>query len=210
MRVGSVRTMLSPLARNSWNPYAETIVNNAEPSDTSRCVRMPASRSRISRSKPIAAPSTHAIVSRSSASHPSSDGMLLTRCIDRLLLECRELVDPAGGEVEQLVEPLARERNLLRGRLHLDEAPVARHDHVDVDVRIRVLRVVEVEQRDVSDDTDGDGGDGSGQRLRKTEAVERARRGDVGTGDGRATGAAVCLEHVAVEVHGPLAERLEV
>src|SRR3954468_10791339 len=113
MRVGSVRTMLSPLVRNSWNPYAETIVNNAEPSDTSRCVRMPASRSRISRSKPIAAPSAHAIVNRSSASQLPSDGMvLITKRIDRLLLQRGELVDPARGEVEQLVQPLARERHL--------------------------------------------------------------------------------------------------
>src|SRR4051795_3232896 len=152
MRVGSVRTMLSPLVRNSWNPYAETIVNNAEPSETSRCVRMPASRSRISRSNPIAAPSAHAIDSRSNASQPSSAGMLLTRDIDRLLLQRRELVDPTGGEVEQLVEPLAGERDLLSGRLHFDEAPVAGHDDVDVDVRVRVLRVVQVEQCNVLDD----------------------------------------------------------
>src|SRR6478672_2870316 len=115
---------------------------------------MPASRSRISRSKPIAAPSAHAIDSRSSASQPSSAGMLLARDIDRLLLQRRELVDPAGCEVEQLVEPLARERNLLRGGLHLDEASVAGHDDVDVDLGVRVLRVVEVEQRDVLDDAD--------------------------------------------------------
>ena len=53
---------------------------------------------------------------------------------------------PRRGEVEQLVEPRAVERHLLRGRLHLHETPVARHDDVDVDVGVRILRVVEVEQ----------------------------------------------------------------
>src|SRR3954470_1980383 len=134
MRDGSARTMLSLPTRNSWKPYAETIVNSADPSDTSRCVRIPASRSRISRSKPMMAPSPHANVRRTSASHPSSDGALATRCIDSLLLMERELLDAGSSEVEQLVQARPVERNLLRGRLNLDEAPVAGHDDVDVDL----------------------------------------------------------------------------
>src|SRR3954471_238902 len=148
-RDGSARTMLPPPARNSWNPYADTIVKRAEPSDTSRCVRMPASRSRISRSKPIAAPRPHANASRTRAFQPESDGTVLrTRCIDGLLLRAAELVDPGRGEVEQLVEPGTGERHALGRRLHLHEPPVARHHHVHVDIGVRVLRVVEVEQRD--------------------------------------------------------------
>src|SRR5436305_8097909 len=118
MRDGSARTTLPPLTRNSWNPYADTIVNSADPSETRRCVRIPASRSRISRSNPIAAPRPHANVSRRSASQPSSAGMLLTRCVDRLLLERGELFDPGRGQVEQLVEAGAVERDALRGRVH--------------------------------------------------------------------------------------------
>src|SRR5262249_28630941 len=45
---------------------------------------------------------------------------------------------------------------------------------------------------------------------REAEAVEGARRCDVRTGDRGATRAAVCLEDVAVEIHGALSERLEV
>ena len=54
---------------------------------------------------------------------------------------------PVLGEREQLVEVGARERRALGGRLDLDEAAVAGHDDVGVDLGARVLRVVEVEQR---------------------------------------------------------------
>src|SRR5439155_11947704 len=122
MRVGSARTTFPPFVRNSWKPYAETIVNSAEPSETSRCVRIPASRSRTSRSAPIAAPSKAAIASRSTASQPESAGTLATRNIDRVLLLHSQLLDPTGREVEQVVEPRAVERHLLGRRLPLDEA----------------------------------------------------------------------------------------
>src|SRR3954454_8125749 len=145
MRVGSARTTLPPWVRNSWKPYAETRVKSADPRETRRCVRMPASRSRSSRSKPTAPPSAHATVSRTSASQPPSDGMLLTRYCNRVVLEGAQVLDPGRGEIEQLVETRAVEGHLLRGRLHLDEAPVVRHDDVDVDVRIRILRVVQIQ-----------------------------------------------------------------
>src|SRR5581483_7971312 len=210
IREGSARTTLPPLTRNSWKPYAETIVKSAEPSETSRCVRTPASRSRSSRSKPISAPSTHAKARRASASQPPSAGMLVARSVDGLLLVALQLLDAGGGEVEQLVEARAVERHPLGGRLHLDEAPVAGHDDVHVHLGVRVLRVVEVEQRDVVHDADGDRRDRAGERFREAEAVERAPRRDVRAGDRRAAGAAVGLEHVAVEVHRSLAERREV
>src|SRR5436305_7955090 len=107
IRVGSARTTDAPLARNSWKPYAETIVKSADPSDTSRCVRMPASRSRSSRSKPISPPSAQAKSSRRNASHPPRAGMLVTRDVDGLPLVKLQLLDAGGGEIEQLVEPLA-------------------------------------------------------------------------------------------------------
>src|SRR4051794_1320912 len=210
MRVGSARTMLLPPARNSWKPYAETIVNRAEPSETRRCVLTPASRSRSSRSNPTIPPSPHANASRTSASQPLSVGTLLRRCIDGLPLHGRELLDPGRCEVEQLVEARPLERHLLRRRLHLDEASVARHDDVDVHVRVRVLRVVEVEQCHAFDDPDRDGGDRAGQRLREPEPVECAHRGDVRAGDRGAARTAVGLQHVTVEIDGPLPERLEV
>src|SRR4051794_8490787 len=172
IRVGSALMTASPLARNSWNPYAETIVKSAEPSATSRCVRIPASRSRSSRSTPTAPPSAAATASRRSASQSPSVGTLSARSIDRVLLVQRELLDPTRREVEQRVQPLAVERHALGSRLHLDESAVARHHDVQVDVGVRVLCVVEVEERLAVDDADGDRADRPGERLREPEVVE--------------------------------------
>src|SRR3954453_6504489 len=183
MRDGSARTMLPPPARNSWKPYADTIVKSAEPSETSRCVRIPASRSRSSRSNPTAPPSPAAIARRNSDSQPLSDGTLLTRSCNCLLLEALQVVEPRDGEVEQLVEARTVERHLLRRRLDLDEASVVRHHDVHVDVGVRVLGVVEVEQRDAVDDTDRHRRDAARQRLREAEPVESPARCDVGAGD---------------------------
>src|SRR5882762_1596516 len=186
MRVGSARTTLAPLARNAWKPYAETIVKSAEPSETSRWVRIPASRSRSSRSTPIAPPRAAATARRSTTCQSLSVGMvLIARCSNRFVLVTLEVFDTGRREVEQIVETFAVERHLLGRRLHLDEAPVARHHHVHVDVRVRVLRVVEVEQRDAVDDADGDGGHGAGQRLGEPEPVECALRRDVRACDRR-------------------------
>ena len=67
-------------------------------------------------------------------------------------LDRAQALDPVLGEREQLVEVRARERRALGGRLDLDEAAVAGHDDVGVDLRARVLGVVEVEQRHAVDD----------------------------------------------------------
>src|SRR5438876_8777557 len=144
IRVGSARTTLDPEARNEWNPYAETIVKSAEPSETSRCVRRPASRSRSSRSTPIAAPSTAASASRSTTSHQSRVGML---CTHRVLLRLPDAEDAGRCEIEHVVEPLPPEDRALGRRLHLDELSVARHHDVHVHLGLRVLRVVQVEER---------------------------------------------------------------
>src|SRR5919205_2076945 len=207
IRLGSARTTLCPEARKAWNPYAETIVKSAEPSDTSRCVRRPASRSRISRSSPIAAPSAAASASRRRTSGQSSVGTL---CTERVPLSGADLGDPGLREVEHLVEPRPPERRPLRGRLHLDEPVVRGHDDVHVDLRRRVLRVVEVEERRPVDDSDRDGRHRAGERVGEPEAVERAIRGDVRAGDRGTAGAAVCLEDVAVEPQRPLAQPLEI
>src|SRR4051812_23101058 len=215
IRVGSARTTASPLVRNSVKPYAETIVKSAEPTETSRCVRRPASRSRSSRSSPIAPPSSAAVPSRSITPVQCSVGIAKTRglckwCRRGFELRFRDFGDPAGREIDQLVQLLARERVALRGRLHLDEPSVAGQHDVHVRVRRRVLRVVEVEQRDTVNDTDGHCGDRVAQSLREAEAVERAARRDVRAADRRAARAAVGLQHVTVEPERPLAERFEV
>src|SRR5712692_2173640 len=211
IRVGSARMTWSPLSRKPRKPYAETIVNSAEPTQTRMCVRNPASRSRSSRSKPIAPPSPAATASRARLSaHVRCGSTLSKRRLQRAELRFGDLVDPDGRELEQLVEERAREWIALRRRLHLDEAVVAGHHDVHVDLRRRVFYVVEVEQRDAFDDPDRDRGYGAGQRLAEPEPLERAARRDVRAGDRRAARAAVGLQHVAVQVDRALAQRLEV
>src|SRR6188472_1487678 len=183
-------------------------MNIVAPTQTSMCVRRPASCSRSSRSIPIIPASSAASTSRSSPSQSARLGA--TRSLGRDALRLGELIDPGGGEVEQLVERLTGERVALRGRLYLDELAVAGHDHVHVRVGARVLRVVEVEQRHPVDDADRDRRDRARQRLREPEAVERAGGGDPRARDRGAARATVGLEDVAVEPERPLTERLEV
>src|SRR5256714_10127135 len=211
IRVGSARMALWPEVRNSLNPYAETIVNSAEPTDTSRCVRRPASRSRSSRSSPSTPPRAAARATRPSTSGQPSVGRLDASSSTRgFLLRGRDPLDPHRGELEQLVQLLARERLLLSGRLNLDEPSATGHDDVHVDLGGRVFCVVEIEQRLPADDADRDRCDGVGQRLREPEPVERQPPRDAGPADRRAAGAAGRLQHIAVEPKRPLAERLEV
>src|SRR5688572_14483861 len=108
------------------------------------CVRSPASRSRISRSAPIAPPSTPARTTRTRTSPKWSSG---TYGLDGVALRRADLLDPARGEVEQVVELRPVERSTLGGRLNLDQPAVARHDDVHVDLGGRVLLVVQVEPR---------------------------------------------------------------
>src|SRR5262249_43270544 len=146
IRVGST------LIPQSLKPYADTSVNSADPTHTSRWVRSPAWRSRISRSSPIAAPSAAATKRRSSTSGQPIVGTAAStlggRTRDCLRLERCDLADPSRRQLDQLVERLAGERVALGRGLHLDEPAVAGHHDVHVRVGARVLRVIEVEQRD--------------------------------------------------------------
>src|SRR2546430_14373243 len=152
IRVGSVRTRPPPCRRKSRNPYAEAIVKRAEPSETSMCVRKPASRSRNSRSRPTAPPSAAARARRSSASSHESDGTLDASSIEGLLLGLADLLDPGRSQVEKLLELGPVERRAFGRRLHLDEPARTGHDHVQVDLGARVFLVVEVEQPLAADD----------------------------------------------------------
>src|SRR3954466_9753848 len=166
IRVGSVRTSTPPLVTNSLNPYAETSVKSAEPTETTRCVRNPACRSRSSRSRPTAPPRRAATRSRRRTCGHSSVGTALRKCNgDGFRLDLADPGDALLREVDELVEGGARERILLGGRLHLDQPPVAGHDDVHVGVGVRVLGVVEVEERHAFDDADRDGGDGIDECL---------------------------------------------
>src|SRR5947208_2730539 len=155
IRVGSARTTFAPESRKAWKPYAPTIVNKAEPSETSRCVRRPASRSRSSRSTPISPPSSAASASRRSDSSQLRVGSWLdASCSNGFLLNQGQVFDPSRCQLEQFIQACTAERGLLRGGLHLDERAVARHDDVHVHLGLGVLGVIEVEQRLAVDDPD--------------------------------------------------------
>ncbi len=123
---------------------------------------------------------------------------------------------PATARSSSCVEQLAVERLPLGGALHLDELAAAGADHVHVGLGRDVLVVAQVEPGLAVDDADADRRDRGGQRRRPWSAScprsqrDRVGQRDVGAGDGRGPGAAVGLEHVAVEHDRVLAERLQV
>src|SRR5437868_4092359 len=77
MRVGSMRVPVA--VKKSSKPYADTSVKSADPTQTTRCVRSPACRSRSSRSNPIAPPRPAEIASRSSTCGQASVGAALRK-----------------------------------------------------------------------------------------------------------------------------------
>ena len=95
-------------------------------------------------------------------------------------------------------------------------SPLAGHDHVHVDLGAAVLDVRQVEQRLAVDDADRHRGDRVAQRhprqraARRPAAGRRAVQRHVAAADRRAAGAAVGLDHVAVDPDRALAERGEV
>ena len=122
---------------------------------------------------------------------------------------------PTLGEHQQVVELVAGERGALGGALHLDELAGPGHHDVHVDLGPHVLRVVEVEVPERVDDTHRDrralvGERVGGELLGGDEARAGVVQRDVAAADRRGAGAAVGLEHVAVDGDLHLAEHGEV
>jgi hypothetical protein len=63
------------------------------------------------------------------------------------------------------MELLVAEGRLLAGALDLDEAALAGHDDVEVDLGVLVLDVGEVEQLAAAEDADADGGHRVGEGI---------------------------------------------
>ena len=94
----------SPGASAPTKPKIDTTVNNAEPSATSRCVRMPAGCSWISRSKPMAAPNTAATSTRTAISSwwvTSGASTQSARSADHRLDRRGDPAYPVGGTSSQ-------------------------------------------------------------------------------------------------------------
>ena len=106
---------------------------------------------RLARTKRIRALSPAALERGVAPPAPRSAG-------DRRLLHGGDARHAAGGQVEQPVERLARERLALGGGLHLDQTALAGHHDVHVERGRRVFFVVEVEPRLAVDHADRYGG----------------------------------------------------
>ncbi len=103
---------------------------------------------------------------------------------------------------------------LLGGDLDLDDAARAREDEIGVGLGAAVLDIVEIEHGRAADDAAGHRrhrlAQGQlGQSTRFDQLRQGAVQGDIGAGDRGGARAAVGLEHVAVEDHLALAQRVE-
>jgi hypothetical protein len=131
------------------------------------------------------------------------------------MLQPGQLTTARDGEVEQLAEQAAAERLLLGGALDLDEVAAGGADHVHVGLRGHVLLVAQVEPGLPVHDADADRRHRGEQRvalgpLPFLEPGHGVGQRDVSAGHSRGPGAAVGLEHVAVDDDGVLAQRLVV
>ncbi len=124
------------------------------------------------------------------------------------------------GELEQLVELRPAERHPFGGSLDLDELRLAafdrpEHHHVHVDLGAAVLHVRKVEHGNAVDDADADRRAErmervGGQAAALHDSLEGVVEGEEAAADARGAGAAIGLQHVAVDDDLPFAERLHV
>jgi hypothetical protein len=131
------------------------------------------------------------------------------------MLQPGQLGAPRDGEVKQLAEQVAAERLLLGGALDLDEVAAGRAHHVHVGLRGHVFLVAQIEPGLTIHDADADRGHRGEQRvalgpLPGREPGHRVGQRNVAAGHRGGAGAAVGLEHVAVDDDGVLAQRLVV
>ena len=133
----------------------------------------------------------------------------------RHLLQIDQLADAFAGEVEQREKLLLAERRLFRGGLHFDDVAGAGHDEIGVGLGLGILGVVEIEHRGVVEHAAGDRRDMVAQRvgldhLAGPHPGEAIVQRHPGAGDRGGAGAAVGLDHVAVDGDLPLAERRQI
>ena len=126
-----------------------------------------------------------------------------------------QLTAARDGQVEQLAEQVAAERLPLGGALDLHEVAAGGADHVHVGLRGHVFLVTQVEPGLAVHDADADRGHRGQQRialgpLAALEPRHRLGQRDIAAGHRRSAGAAVGLQHVAVDDDGVLAQRLVV
>ena len=121
---------------------------------------------------------------------------------------------PLSARREQRIEGVASERVRLSRALQLDEAAVAGLHDVHVDVRARVFLVDQVQHRNAADDADARGRHvvlhGNALDLAALAyPLQRQHERNEAAGDRGGARAAVCLDDIAVDPDGPLAQLIE-
>ena len=128
---------------------------------------------------------------------------------------CRSKISmmPPSASASSASSSPRREGHALGGALHLDVAALGGHHHVHVDLGLGVLGVGQVEHRHAVDDADADRRAVGDERWRSQprrpgrSRLKRVVQGEVAAADRRRAGAAVGLQHVAVDDDLALAER---
>ncbi|CAI8791322.1 hypothetical protein EMIT047CA2_10247 [Pseudomonas soli] len=130
----------------------------------------------------------------------------------RRLLQFEDFVHAFLRQRQHGVEVVRLERRALGGALHLDETTGAGHDHVQVGLGGGVLEVVEVEHGLALVHAHRYRSDHVLERVATLETAtfldhrQGVAQSDHGAGDRGSAGAAVGLDHVAVDVQGDVAE----
>src|SRR6516162_1951484 len=130
---------------------------------------------------------------------------------ERCALAPGELGDAGPGELHHLGEEAIVEWRPLGRRLDLDDPARAGQHEIGVSFGLRILGIVEVEHRRPGDDPAGDRGDGVAQRQlrqqpRRHQTLAGLVQRHIAAGHRRRSGAAIGLQHIAIDADLALAE----
>ena len=102
------------------------------------------------------------------------------------------------------------ERLAFRRALHLNDATVFGHYHIHIGFRGGIFHVLQIANGFAINDTNGNGGHHSlhwvgFEFTGSNQLVQRIGQRNAGAGNGRGTGTAIGLQHIAIERNGELA-----
>lgn len=118
-------------------------------------------------------------------------------------------------QIEQCIHLLAREGRPFRRHLHLDQPPDPGHDEISVGARLTILGIIEIQHRlarvNATTDRCNMIKDGIARDEPCTQQlVHRQPQRDPSAGNRRAAGAAICLDHVAIDYDLPFPQGLPI
>ncbi len=99
--------------------------------------------------------------------------------------------------------------------LNLDQPATVVHDHIEIGVGTRVFGIVQIKHRRAPQHADRDGGhlamNGIALEFAGIEQlIHRIDQRNISAGNGRSAGAAIGLQHIAIQGNGPLAQGFQV